>query len=125
MVILIYRLFSALRIEVCVERVHCLKELIAEYKRADNDERAEYIPAPEVTCAELAVKSAASELAAYSRAELVMPDEITYAEGKRTDNENEQPIVHGLLTVIAAAYNIGFFRDVGKNDKRVNAEGQC
>ena len=104
-----YRLFSALRIAFCVECVHCLKELIAEYERTDNDECAEDIPAAVVACAELAVKSAAGELAAYSGAELVMPDKIAYAESERTDNENEQPVVHGLLTVITAAYDISFF----------------
>ena len=109
MVILMYRLFSALRIEVCVECVHCPEELIAEYERTDNDECAEDIPAPVVACAELAVKSAAGELATYSGAELVMPDKIAYAESERTDNENEQPVVHGLLTVITAACDISFF----------------
>ena len=53
-----------------------------------------------------------------------MPNEEGYAEGKRADDENQQPVVHGFLTVIAAAYDVRLFGDVGKNDKRVDAEGQ-
>lgn len=92
-------------------------------KRADDDNGSEDASEPIVSCTEIVIKTSASKLVADSRGEIVSPNEIADTAGQRADDKGKEPEVHGFLSIVSAANDIGVLRDMCIYDKSVDTEG--
>lgn len=92
-------------------------------KRADDDNGSEDAPEPIVPCTEAVAKASAGKLVADSRGKLMSPYEITDTAGQRADDKGKEPEVHGFLSIVSAANDIGVLRDMCIYDKSIDTEG--
>lgn len=114
---------TAAIIIVGIQEVHRLEELILEDERSDNDQRTEDIPTPEGACAEAIVDAASVELITHTCADAMPPYQGSNTEGERCEDEEEEQIVHRLLTVILGDL-VDLLADVIHHDEIVDTEGE-
>ena len=109
------------------EQIHCLTQLVNVNERSYNDEGPQNIPQPVASGSKAVRNAAPSEFAANSGRYPVEPDKIGDAERDRPHKEEEQTVVHRLLSVVAAGDQIDVRGNAGiENDgidpKRHNAQ---
>lgn len=123
-----FLLFISESIAVCVvaagDVVHSLDDLVGVDVRTNNDQAAENIPEPESGSAEIGLHAAGTSLIADTLGNLMEPDEGENTTGNFLEEEEDQAIVHCLLTVASGSCHVDVFTDTGPHNDIVDTAGQ-
>ena len=74
------------------------------HKRTDCNKKTKNIPKPKISCAELVINASSGKLIADTAAEIVEPNKRSYFKSQRTNNKEQEAIIHCLFGNIEVCF---------------------
>lgn len=97
---------SASFVVVLAHKVSSFEELVHVNEGSYENHRAENVPKPVVCAGEFVIDTSSRKLRTDPVGDLMRPNDAGDAAGEGVDKEEEQAVVHGLLSVITACDGI-------------------